>query len=64
MRTARSDTPTSANTASHKEAIIVICTDADKTREMFEILLGDNLKSRKEFIEENGYLYIVMAETG
>ena len=29
-----------------------------KTQEMFEILLGDNIKGRKEFIEDFGHLYI------
>jgi DNA gyrase subunit B len=47
-----------------RRLVQVIPTDADKTHEMFEILLGDNLRGRKEFIEENGYLYIDMAETG
>ncbi|MCL2602845.1 MAG: toprim domain-containing protein [Defluviitaleaceae bacterium] len=47
-----------------RRLVQVIPTDANKTQEMFEILLGDNLRGRKEFIEENGYLYIDMAETG
>jgi len=47
-----------------RRLVQVIPTDAAKTQEMFEILLGDNLRGRKEFIEENGYLYIDMAETG
>ena len=32
--------------------------DAAKTAEMFDILLGDNLQGRKEFIIETGHLYI------
>jgi len=47
-----------------RRLVQVIPTDAAKTHEMFEILLGDNLRGRKEFIEENGHLYIDLAETG
>jgi DNA gyrase subunit B len=47
-----------------RRLIQVIPTDAAQTKEMFEILLGDNLKGRKEYIEEFGYLYIDLAETG
>jgi len=47
-----------------RRLVQVIPTDAAKTQEMFETLLGDNLRGRKEFIEENGHLYLDMAETG
>jgi DNA gyrase subunit B len=47
-----------------RRLVQVIPTDADKTQEMFEILLGDNLKGRKSFIEEFGHLYIDLSETG
>jgi len=32
--------------------------DAEKTAEMFDILLGDNLQGRKDFIAENGAMYM------
>ncbi len=33
-------------------------TDEEKTKEIFNILLGDDLPARKEFIKEFGHLYI------
>ena len=48
---------TTMNPASRR-LIQVIPADMDKTQEMFEILLGDNIKGRKEFIEDFGHLYI------
>ena len=47
-----------------RRLVQVIPTDAAKTQEMFEILLGDNLRGRKDFIEEYGHLYIDLSETG
>jgi len=47
-----------------RRLVQVIPTDAAKTQEMFETLLGDNLKGRKSFIEEFGHLYIDLSETG
>ena len=47
-----------------RRLVQVIPTDAEKTQEMFEILLGDNLRGRKDFIEEFGHLYIDLSETG
>ena len=47
-----------------RRLVQVIPDDAEKTREMFEILLGDNLRGRKDFIEEYGHLYIDLSETG
>ncbi|MCL2049703.1 MAG: toprim domain-containing protein [Defluviitaleaceae bacterium] len=47
-----------------RRLVQVIPADAARTQEMFEILLGDNLKGRKEFIEEFGHLYIDLSETG
>jgi DNA gyrase subunit B len=41
-----------------RRLIQVIADDAAKTQVMFEILLGDNIKGRKEFIEDYGHLYI------
>jgi len=31
---------------------------AAQTAEIFELLLGDNLEGRKDYIAENGYLYL------
>lgn len=36
--------------------------DVEKTQKMFDLLLGDNLKGRKEFIEEFGYKYIDLTD--
>jgi len=47
-----------------RRLVQVIPDDAKKTAEMFELLLGDNLKGRKAFIEEFGHLYIDLSETG
>ena len=47
-----------------RRLVQVIPAEAEKTKEMFEILLGDNLKGRKSFIEEFGHLYIDLSETG
>ena len=41
-----------------RRLIQVMPDDAAKTQEMFEVLLGDNIKGRKEFIEDYGHLYI------
>ena len=41
-----------------RRLIKVIPTDAIKTAEVFDMLLGDNLMGRKKYIEENGYLYM------
>ena len=39
--------------------LIKICPeDAEYTSEMFDLLLGDNLQGRKEYIAENGYMYM------
>ena len=36
--------------------------EAERTAEIFELLLGDNLAGRKEFIAENGAMYLDMAD--
>ncbi len=41
-----------------RRLIKVMPDDAERTSQMFDILLGDNLQGRKEYIAENGYLYI------
>ena len=40
-----------------RRLVLVLPEDVEKTREKFELLLGDNLKGRKEFIEDEGYRY-------
>lgn len=41
-----------------RRLIKVVPQDIEKTIEMFDILLGDNLSGRKEYIVENGHLYV------
>ncbi len=41
-----------------RRLIKVTPEDADKTFEMFNLLLGDNLQGRKDFISQKGYMYI------
>lgn len=41
-----------------RRLIQVLPEDVEKTAEVFDLLLGDNLSGRKEYIAENGYLYI------
>ncbi|QEY34307.1 DNA topoisomerase [Caproiciproducens galactitolivorans] len=45
-----------------RRLIKVMPTDAKRTSEMFDLLLGDNLSGRKDFIAENGYCYIDTAD--
>ena len=47
-----------------RRLVQVIPADAAQTQEMFEILLGDNLRGRKSFIEEHGHLYIDLSDAG
>ena len=35
---------------------------AEKTAMVFDLLLGDNLAGRKEYITENGHLYLDAAD--
>jgi DNA gyrase subunit B len=37
-------------------------TDTDSTAWMFDMLLGDNLQGRKDYISENGYKYLELAD--
>ena len=46
-----------------RKLVAVLPGDIEAAQEMFEVLLGDNLKGRKEFIEENGHRYIDLTET-
>ncbi len=45
-----------------RRLIKVLPEDAERTSEMFDLLLGDNLQGRKDYISENGYLYIDQAD--
>ena len=45
-----------------RRLIQVLPDEAARTAEMFDLLLGDNLAGRKDFIAENGYLYIDEAD--
>ena len=36
--------------------------NAQKTSEMFDLLLGDNLEGRKEYISDYGHLYLDAAD--
>ena len=45
--------------------LIKICPeDVKKTAYEFDLLLGDNLAGRKQYIEENGHLYLDMLDVG
>lgn len=45
-----------------RRLIKILPEDAENTIKMFDVLLGDNLAGRKEFIADNGHLYIEMAD--
>lgn len=45
-----------------RKLVQVLPEDIEKTKEMFEMLLGDNLKGRKEYIEQNGHKYIDLTD--
>ena len=45
-----------------RRLIQVKAEDAQKTFEMFDMLLGDNLQARKDFIAAFGHLYLDMAD--
>ncbi len=45
-----------------RRLVQIMPEDEFVTREMFEILLGDDLEGRKRYISENGHLYIDMAD--
>ena len=45
-----------------RRLIKVMPTDMEKTVEMFDLLLGDNLSGRKDYIAENGHLYLDAAD--
>ena len=45
-----------------RRLIKVMPTDAEATTNTFDLLMGNNLAGRKEFISENGYKYLDVAE--
>ena len=52
---------TTMNPASRR-LIKIMPQDAESTAEAFELLLGNNLAGRKDYIAENGYKYIEEAD--
>lgn len=45
-----------------RRLIKVTPTDASRTKQMFDVLLGNNLEGRKDFIRENGSRYLETAD--
>ncbi len=45
-----------------RRLIKIMPEDAERTSEVFDLLLGDNLAGRKDYISENGYLYMEEAD--
>jgi DNA gyrase subunit B len=45
-----------------RKLVKVMPDDLEKTERVFDLLLGDNLSGRKEFIEEKGYMYLEMVD--
>ena len=45
-----------------RRLIKIMPEDAERTSEVFDLLLGDNLAGRKDYISENGYLYMEDAD--
>ena len=45
-----------------RRLILVTPDEAERTQKMFELLLGENLSGRKEFIAEEGYKYLDMTD--
>ena len=45
-----------------RRLIRVMPEDAERTAEIFDLLLGDNLTGRKDHISENGYKYLDLAD--
>ncbi len=45
-----------------RRLVKVLPADAQATSEMFDILLGDNLQGRKDYIAENGHNYLDMID--
>ena len=47
---------------STRRLIRVTPESMERTAQMFDVLLGDNLASRKEYIADNGGLYMEMLD--
>ncbi len=45
-----------------RRLVEIMPEDAERTAQIFEMLLGDNLAGRKEHIADNGYMYIDMLD--
>ena len=45
-----------------RRLVEILPEDAERTAQIFEMLLGDNLTGRKEHIADNGYMYIDMLD--
>ena len=45
-----------------RRLIKILPSDMEKTEAMFDLLLGDNLQGRKDFITEKGHLYLDMLD--
>ncbi len=45
-----------------RRLIKVMPTDVERTQQMFDLLLGDNLQGRKEHIAQDGYKYLELAD--
>lgn len=45
-----------------RRLIKVSPSDTQKTEDMFDLLLGDNLAGRKDYIAEKGYLYLELTD--
>ena len=45
-----------------RRLVKVMPEDAERTAEVFDLLLGDNLQGRKDYIAENGYKYMDMID--
>ena len=52
---------TTMNPATHR-LIKVMPEDVERTAQVFDLLLGDNLSGRKDHIAENGYKYLELAD--
>ena len=45
-----------------RRLIKIMPQEAERTSRMFDLLLGDDLAGRKDFIAENGYMYLDEAD--
>ncbi|MBR6430261.1 MAG: DNA topoisomerase, partial [Oscillospiraceae bacterium] len=45
-----------------RRLIKVLPSDVERTAQVFDLLLGDNLSGRKDHISENGYKYLELAD--